>query len=189
MKKLLIVMIVLFPLCADAAVCEQSNPHPSANNCMTEGCDGDKQCEKCCEKNCLTCHDSSSEIADLSDPTPWNLSAVEMTQAYPEATATTPVTLADVCSDCHQGNPEEDRFVEGHNHPVEILYTPGSFDTKLVSEPVGPKLVCEQGGTNCTLRCVTCHQLHPGAEGDFQEAGLLRMDNQGSSLCLACHQQ
>ena len=35
-----------------------------------------------------------------------------------------------------------------------------------------------------SISCVTCHDVHNGAG---HEDGLLRMDNQGSAMCLTCH--
>jgi len=80
-----------------------------------------------------------------------------------------------VCFDCHtrQGGPAD--------HPVAVAYE--SARTALISHPQGPKLVCEKEGGPCKVQCSTCHNPHSS------KLNLLRVDNQGSALCLSCHRK
>lgn len=188
MKLLFALIVILLPLSAFSIVCDHSNPHPSSNNCMRDGCaPGDHLCEQCCDEICTRCHTPPEEEADLSSPTQWNPDGVKMSEVWPEATEETTINLADVCSECHGASSEENRFAVDHNHPVDISYDSGKLNTDLVSSPNGPLLVCTQGKTECMVRCITCHILHPDLEDSADGTGLLRMNNQGSALCIACH--
>lgn len=194
MRKALTIAVILIPLSVFAITCDHNSPHLSANNCITQGCDPTDEnyllCEKCCDQICIECHGFGDNVIDFSDPTKWNQFAAQMDEVYPELAEGTEFTLADVCIDCHEDNPEPDRFSEGHNHPVDIPYDSDALRSQLLSSPAGPLLICDQGAsgtTDCMMRCVTCHMLHPDEEGAFEKVGLLRMSNSGSALCLACH--
>ncbi len=70
------------------------------------------------------------------------------------------------------------------DHPISIEYDPFS-DPGLHPEAhvaqAGLKLFLEDGTQR--VQCATCHDPHDLNEG----TGLLRMDNNGSRLCLTCH--
>jgi predicted CXXCH cytochrome family protein len=68
--------------------------------------------------------------------------------------------------------------LSGH-HPVSFPYQNALPNTELASSPP-PELV--YGGQD-EVHCTTCHDSHRDLYGKF-----LRMDNQFSQLCIACHQ-
>ena len=80
-----------------------------------------------------------------------------------------------LCLDCHSTH------AGPNNHAVGVEYN--TLLTKLVSAPDGVKLKCAKTGSPCKLQCSTCHNPHSS------EVNLLRINNQGSALCIACHRK
>ena len=87
-------------------------------------------------------------------------------------------------------------YKEYQQHGGHYSYKPAaSVDTaglKLVTSPTAvPAGTLDQNGNPVTytnvpsISCVTCHNVHNG--GPTGEEGLLRITNQGSNLCLTCH--
>lgn len=76
-----------------------------------------------------------------------------------------------------------------NDHPVGISYaaalgagTAGAFGAaNLNALPAATKVF----GTNGTMECATCHDVHGGVTG----TKFLVMDNAGSALCIACHKK
>lgn len=134
-----------------------ANPHPQTAQCLLNGDD-------VCNNVCRSCH-------------------------FPEA----PPDLykskdSDMCDFCHI---EESVGTEGTalllthggNHPSQIEYEPGGYDSELNENPSGPVLYCNSSASKCMMRCSTCHNPHGDAPA------LLRTSNRGSALCLSCHRK
>lgn len=76
-----------------------------------------------------------------------------------------------------------------NDHPVGISYAAalgagagGAFGAaNLNALPAATKVF----GTNGTMECATCHDVHGGVTG----TKFLVMDNAGSALCIACHKK
>lgn len=165
--------LVLSLLATLAWTQDDGNPHQQASTCILQYRSG-------CDSVCLVCHTPSSS-APVAYPTPWNSGGVPITEVYsdPEAAAERSSAVADLvddvslCIGCHtaMGGPRD--------HPVGIEYQ--SLTKALVAAPQGPKLLCVKDGGACKLQCSTCHNPHSS------EADLLRVNNQGSALCISCH--
>jgi predicted CXXCH cytochrome family protein len=70
-----------------------------------------------------------------------------------------------------------------NDHPISVVYNPASdagFDTQANAEADG--MVFFTGTGSNQVECATCHQVHDNEHGRF-----LRVANDASSLCLACH--
>lgn len=69
----------------------------------------------------------------------------------------------------------------GTEHPSDTPYAPRSRPgSDLRPNPAGPKLFCRVAG-ECKVHCYTCHEVKSG------KPMLLRMPNNRSRLCIACH--
>ena len=94
-----------------------------------------------------------------------------------------------LCLRCHESKSYQDnnnlllKLVPGGggNHPVEILYDPERPNSELKLNPQGPLLFLDANGRNPKVHCSTCHN----PMGDTPQ--LLWVTNQGSALCMACH--
>lgn len=96
-----------------------------------------------------------------------------------------------ICFECHPHEtpttPPRDNFLlygvgtGGRNHPVNIYYAPETSRHDLRADPEGPRLYYDAAGSNPKLHCSTCHDP---MSGNYR---LLRLSNDGSALCLACH--
>jgi len=181
MRTLLTTVIFVLLTSAGASLAAETvNPHAAANECLTTPCET-TECQEACDLVCASCHDDQHQPADFSLPTPWNPSGQELDKFYGKLTTPIQSNLYDICTKCHSGH-----FTPGVNHPVDIAYLPSLGENDLVLAPEGPLLVCAPG-EDCKVRCVTCHALHPSENQGQQLAGLLRVRNQGSALCVSCH--
>jgi predicted CXXCH cytochrome family protein len=69
------------------------------------------------------------------------------------------------------------------DHPVGMAYDPvGDTELHPTTNTFGTVTVADVLGTGSTVECSSCHDVH---NAGF--ASLLRIDNAGSTLCLACH--
>ena len=110
---------------------------------------------------CLSCHDGVQALDSL------------VNLPYKYATAQTGNFIS-------WGAVDEDL---SNDHPISVVYNPAQdagFDTQANAELDG--MVFFTGTGSNQVECATCHQVHDNEHGRF-----LRMDNQGSALCLACH--
>lgn len=163
---------------AEPEVCILEEFHASLVFCSGNSCQ-DPSCQECCDAICVQCHQITTETNTLSEPTVWNPGGVLLDEAYPEATQVLTDTPADACQSCHAK-------AYGHvgNHQIEMTYDPSN--PGLRSNPAGLLLVDDaQGGSR--VRCVTCHNVHITNEQLVNK--LLRMSNEGSAMCLACHEK
>lgn len=108
---------------------------------------------------CLSCHDGTVALENFGGTTTGT------------ATMGTVRATADLTNDLSD------------DHPVGMLYNPAA-DTELhdTGNTFGTVTVADVLGTGDTVECSSCHDVH---NAGF--ASLLRMDNAGSVLCLACH--
>lgn len=158
-------ILVYLTLIALAHGAAWGDPHREAANCRLT-----TSLTQACWSNCVQCHEHTDPIVPLD--------------IYVKGDA-------QLCERCH---PKESipvsgtpllRFVSGGggNHPVEIIYSPEGARTVLVPSPTGPKLFTDTDGNNPKLQCSTCH------DPMSRSVNLLRINNDGSSLCLSCHQK
>ncbi len=105
-----------------------------------------------------------------------------------------------LCLGCHDGTTAPDVYTTAHattvadqlgnarlgttglrSHPVGILYPPPSkdFNPRSVVEAAGLPL---PGGR---IQCGTCHDAH----NTYDYAGMLKVSNERSRLCLTCHRR
>jgi predicted CXXCH cytochrome family protein len=167
----LLLAVVLFQVQA------LENPHPATHGCLLDF-QGD------CDSVCLICH-LPPESAPVDFTSPWNPQGLSLLEVYGHmvAAGASPEDLdkliGDIatCTGCHA------TYLEEGNHPVGVDHAVDGFSNALVMEPEGPKLLCESEGGACKLQCSTCHDVHE------EKTSLLRMENTGSALCVACHRK
>jgi len=161
---------------------------------------------------CTPCHTPHRAVTNVGNVPLWNheLSSVANYTLYTSATFDStpgqPDGISKLCLSCHDGTIAIDSFggktgtsflgggkligtdLRG-NHPISI-----TFDTALaVKDPGLNDPAATASGLGRTidqdmlfagkLECGTCHDVH-GSEG---HENLLRLSNQGSQLCLTCH--
>jgi len=163
---------------------------------------------------CIVCHTPHNAIAPDDGPL-WNraMSAATYTLYEPNTTPGSdiqgtlfiqPSGVSKLCLSCHDGTIAIDSFggetgavfVDDINadadigevvatvgdlsndHPVAFTYPASGTDLEIVDAAGGLPLF----GSN-QMECATCHDVH--ATNTFDE--LLRVDNDGSDLCLTCH--
>lgn len=161
---------------------------------------------------CLPCHTPHDAETDVTNAPLWNHELTEVIN-YTLYTSETldsqpgqPDGISKLCLSCHDGTVAIDSFggTEGSEminsgrligtdlrgtHPISLIY-----DTALatadsgLNDPSGTG--SGLGGTieqdllfDNKLECASCHDIH----GTAGNARLLRVSNQGSALCLTCH--
>lgn len=90
------------------------------------------------------------------------------------------------CLSCHDGIAAAEgtsRHTARGGHPVSVPYEPFGaqrLNPATTVERRGLKLFGSEAGPS--VECASCHDPHDNREGDF-----LRVSNEGSALCLTCH--
>lgn len=158
---------------------------------------------------CVVCHTPHGGQTSNSGPL-WNRSATtnltftmyDSTSLSFDPTGNTPGNESMACLSCHDGSVALDNFggsttgttyiAATHNvgsggdlgseHPIGFAFdaTLASADSGLhnpTNSAVSALLFSGQ------MECASCHDVH----NDLGVAGLLRVDNTGSDLCLTCH--
>jgi len=160
---------------------------------------------------CVACHAPHNNI-DVADAPLWNHEVSTATyELYSSPTfdaddLSQPGGVTKLCLSCHDGTVAIDSFGgadgtihigESRNlgtdlsddHPVSFTY-----DTSLAIEDGGlhdpASTTSGLGGTieadmlfAGKMECASCHDVH----NKYELAGLLKIDNSGSALCLTCH--
>lgn len=120
---------------------------------------------------CSTCHDEHSQ---LFQPFDTNAPAYAgMGTGSGRHFMRIANNLHQLCNDCHA--PRAVTNAVSGSHPVEIFFAADAYHKRPTQLPV------EAGTTN--LGCLTCHQIHHGADADGK---LLRLAN-SVSVCTDCH--
>ncbi len=92
-----------------------------------------------------------------------------------------------LCLSCHDGLGASDDVQFGTNvagnHPVSVEYdSSSSHDLRSPESVEASGLRLYRDGTSVRIECASCHNPHDNSQGDF-----LRISNQGSAMCLTCH--
>jgi predicted CXXCH cytochrome family protein len=157
---------------------------------------------------CHTTHSGSSALAPL-----WNHAETAVatytlyTSTTLEATMGQPGNESKACLSCHDGTVALDSFggatgstlMTGtalvgqdlsNDHPVSFAYTTaiatsdGSLHNPAVQTTSLGDTIQNDLLFGDNLECASCHDVHNEVDNG---AGLLRIDNAGSALCLTCH--
>lgn len=160
---------------------------------------------------CITCH--TPHNADTTEPNSplWNHEVTAATfTVYTSGTMDAgtpgqPDGVSQLCLSCHDGTVALDSFggatgtnmITGNalvgidlsdDHPVSFAYQDSidNGDSELHPTTAGTSM----GGTIATdllsggnVECSSCHDVHDA----YGNAGLLKISNAGSALCLTCH--
>lgn len=127
---------------------------------------------------CLSCHDGVGAINSvLNAPGPGtSIGAIGDDQIGDLGPLAGRVNIG-------EGDPTAPGPVDlSNDHPVSIQWAqrgPGFY-----ANPQDPRLELYNGQT---VECTTCHDPHNGTPFNPGEDAFLRMSNQGSAMCLACH--
>lgn len=124
---------------------------------------------------CLSCHDGTIAVDSFgrnADGTPFVL-------------GTTYVDGLNENANIGDGTPGGTTGDLSNDHPVAFTFPAPGADTEIVPPSGGQiaGLLPLFGTGNDQMECATCHDVH--ATNTFDE--LLRVDNDGSGLCLTCH--
>ncbi len=162
---------------------------------------------------CLPCH--APHFAPSDDNAPlWNheLSTATYTlysSGSLDATLSQPTGISKLCLSCHDGTVAVDsfggrtgsQFIDGdaslgtdlsEHHPVSFIFDDALAirDGQLFPPSTTPSGIAGAGGTiqtdmlnNNSLECSSCHDVH----NTFNNEDLLVKSNDGSALCLTCH--
>ncbi len=185
--SLMLHLMVSVAISNEDALTNEVNIHQKANKCINTPCET-QECLDQCALLCDSCHGPPINNLNLSRPTGWNPNGQTLSEIYPDLTRESFSDISDVCNECHGK-----KTIHLDNHPVDIHYYSTSLYTgeaNLVEEPQGPLLVCENKDDkgSCIVRCVSCHKVHPSEKEGEQIAGLLRVNNFASALCISCHE-
>lgn len=158
------------------------SPHQAARRCFD-------RFTADCDKSCDICH----MTIGIEPP-----AAKSINDFYPEFEADmratgVPAAIGDIplCMECH---PEKG---PGFGHSVGVRYPADSRGKNFRALPLearsghrdfiprrqGPKLFCDETGSECWVFCSTCHDPHQG------ENKLLRRPASGDNFCLSCHRK
>lgn len=160
---------------------------------------------------CVACHAPHNNI-DVADAPLWNhtvSSAVYELYTSPTFTAddiSQPGGVSKLCLSCHDGTVAIDAFGgsqgthligEGRNlttdlsddHPVSFTYDSelaaedgGLFDPSTTSSGLTGTIEADMLFAG-KMECASCHDVH----NKYNNARLLKIANDGSALCLTCH--
>jgi predicted CXXCH cytochrome family protein len=207
--KSLLKLAALAALFAVASTANAAGVADTKHNLAGTGTSGDDNGQMC-----VYCHAPHTDSTDTSPPL-WNHTAtVALYTMYTSGTmnmilaANTPGTESLVCLSCHDGtvaldsilNTPEDGWAAspstsmdsgaagymGTNlkseHPIGVTYDV-SLDTDFdsITDAQTDKIVFFGGSTN-QVECASCHAVH-----DYSNVPFLRLSNDDSALCLACH--
>ncbi|UCH80032.1 MAG: cytochrome c3 family protein [Nitrospiraceae bacterium] len=165
---------------------------------------------------CKACHAPHTTNTDV-DNLIWNHdpSTTATYQPYTSSTLNDtpgqPVGHSKLCLSCHDGTVAVNAFpgetgtgpaVTGAlqiakggddlrgQHPISILYDSGANSDDWLNYPASSVSMgantLDQVLPGGRVECSTCHDVH-NTTGEANGSFLLRLDNAGSALCLACH--
>ena len=161
---------------------------------------------------CIVCHTPHNADILVSEAPLWNHETTLATftpYSSPtlDATVGQPSASSKLCLSCHDGTVALDNFggttggtnyISGgaligtdllDDHPISFIYDAalaatdgGLFDPITSNSGLGSTIDDDLlfGGQ---MQCASCHDVHNGSG----EASLLRLNNDGSALCLTCH--
>lgn len=94
---------------------------------------------------------------------------------------------SDTCMTCHDGTAGP-QVLRENNHPVGVTYALQTDRPASLRSPYSPSglggSIAEDLLVDGRVECISCHDQHTGhGEGKM----MLRMTNEGSRLCLVCH--
>jgi predicted CXXCH cytochrome family protein len=126
---------------------------------------------------CLSCHDGALSLGAVvnnypsaTDPAGWSGAGVDAGTGKLTSRAKLGVDLT-------------------NDHPVSITYDDRSVASggpgDLIVKASLPASIQLFGATNDRVECASCHAVHGGTNAE----PFLRMSNQNSALCLACHKK
>lgn len=136
---------------------------------------------------------TSVTFGTYSSPT-MNSTATEVGTTTPAATE--PRLYSFLCLSCHDGvtsptliGPTDAHAVGNvansagltNDHPINMAHDP-ALDTGLKTVAQVTAAALTLYGTNNTVQCASCHNVHDNTNGTF-----LRIANTNSALCTSCH--
>ena len=138
---------------------------------------------------CLSCHDTAFFNGMKDSGVSLQLSGHAIADMAQEEKSTDIDALSLQCMGCHNGQSDAGGIMVGRNgivrhssgaanHPIGVLYPAISRNREFRPRSMLPKAIWLPNGK---LSCVSCHQAYK------KEHGQLVMPNNGSSLCLQCH--
>ena len=123
-----------------------------------------------CQNVCNTCHTVATVIGGEDNPEAYTTDIIFPEPLEEEANWNTIGLLQRTCTICHTDITEAE---PGLNHVIFVEYD--NFGSEQDSTETDIKLY------DGYILCTTCHSPHR------DEIALLRVSNQGSALCLGCH--
>jgi len=159
-------------------------------------------------KICIVCHTPHNADTSVSDAPLWNHAVTAATfslyssPTFDSGPAVQPAGASKLCLSCHDGTIAVDSFggatgtdfIGGgaligtdlsDDHPVSFTYVTevGLYDpTTAPSGLPGGTTVAADMLFAGQVECASCHDVHDDSNGEF-----LRKPNDGSALCLTCH--
>jgi hypothetical protein len=165
---------------------------------------------------CVFCHTPHNADTTVIDAPLWNHQVTTRTYTLYnsptlDATVNQPTGASRLCLSCHDGSVAVDAyggragtiFLAGpiavgadglqNDHPISFQYSDAlaAQDGELHPPSVSPSLL---GGTiaqdllfNGSLECASCHDVHNGHAAAAIDDNLLVITQQGSRICLVCH--
>lgn len=134
------------------------------------------------ETNCLECHVPTAGQRIAASPR-WNPASAVATSF------STAASSSQLCMSCHDGTTGPQVHLQD-SHPVGILYdglsdsgSRGGLRPSMSSSGLG-RSIAEDLLVNGRVECTSCHDEHSDHRAG---ATMLRMSNEGSRLCLTCH--
>ena len=123
-----------------------------------------------CQSVCDTCHKFATVIGGNDNPEAYTTDKIWPEKPKKEINWNTIGLLQRSCRNCHTDITEAE---PGSNHEIFLEY--GTFGSEQNFKETSLKLYDNY------ILCTTCHSPHR------DEIALLRVSNQGSTLCLDCH--
>ncbi len=149
---------------------EPSSIHQKASTCWENFEEQFEDEPHDCQNVCDTCHTVATVIGGKDNPEAYTTDTI-----FPEALDVTVNwntigLLQRTCTTCHTDITEAEA---GSNHEIFVEYNTGDWEQSFKETSL--KLFDKY------ILCTTCHSPHR------EEIALLRISNQGSTLCLDCH--
>ena len=123
-----------------------------------------------CQSVCDTCHKFATVIGGNDNPEAYTTDTIWPEKPKKEINWNTIGLLQKSCRNCHTDITEAE---PGLNHEIFVEYVTGDWQQNFKETSL--KLFDKY------ILCTTCHSPHR------EEIALLRISNQGSTLCLDCH--
>lgn len=168
------------------------------------------------QRICVFCHTPHNADLSVVDAPLWNHEVTQRTYALYDsptfdAAPSQPTGSSRLCLSCHDGSVAVDAYggqpgtfflggpsavgADGlaNDHPISFQYTDALAiqDGELFPPSSSPSML---GGTieqdllfNGNLECASCHDVHNGGAAAAVDDDLLVITQQGSRLCLTCH--